>query len=110
MADVHSTTNHTQIILIEQTIPLLGLAGALRATHPTPVNPIAKLIWILQNLHQVHAFTAVLSASCLGFLIFSKVGKKIAGKRAGGWWLRFVPEILILVVTVTGEWSMSSPC
>lgn len=93
----------TQIILIEQSIPLLGLAGALRNTHPTPVNPVFKLIWVLQNLYQTHAFTAVLSASCLGFLIFAKVGKRAAVKRPGGWWLRFVPEILILVVTVTSK-------
>jgi len=97
----------TQIIFIEQAIPLLGLGAALRNTHPTPVNPVAKLVWILQNLGQTHAFTAILSACCLGFLIFSKVGKKIAAKRPGGRWLRFVPEILILVVTVTSKLCLS---
>lgn len=96
-------SNNDQIISIEQSIPLLGLATALRDTHPAPTAPVSKLIWILQNLHQVQPDTAILSAACLGFLIISKVGKKAAAKRPGGAWLRFVPEILILVVTVTSE-------
>lgn len=65
--------------------------------------PISKLIFVLKNLSHANIPTTILSACCLGFLIFCKVGKQIVLKTPGGTWVRFVPEILIVVVTTTGE-------
>lgn len=64
--------------------------------------PIPRLIFIIQHLGHLTVITAILSACCLGFLIFSRVFKQRMTKRPGGAWLRFVPEILIVVVTTTG--------
>jgi len=86
---------------------MLGLQHAL--SHPEaradpPTTPIAKLIFVLQHLEHTSKITAILSFATLGVLIAVRIIKQHAVKRPGGKWLRFVPEILLVVAGTTGEW------
>ncbi|KAK4689920.1 hypothetical protein P7C73_g207, partial [Tremellales sp. Uapishka_1] len=94
------------IIFIEQMIPMLGLAAVL--AHPEakadpPTLPISKLIFIIRHLKYANHTTAILSFTGLAFLIGAKVIKQKLLKRPGGAWVKFVPEILLVVVSTTGE-------
>jgi high affinity sulfate transporter 1 len=89
------------IISIEQSIPLLGLAHVLHEAGDPPTLPIPKLIFIIKHITRLNPYTAILSACCLTFLIVAKVVKQRVAKTPGGAWLRFVPEILLVVVFTT---------
>ncbi|EJT52932.1 endoplasmic reticulum protein [Trichosporon asahii var. asahii CBS 2479] len=91
------------IILIEQLLPLLGLNHLVDEGYDVPELPIPKLIFTIQHIKLFNPYTMTLSLSCLAFLILSKIGKGVATKRPGGKWLRFVPEILVVVVSTTGR-------
>lgn len=104
--NVHSLT--PQIILIEQLLPLLGLNHLVDEGYDVPELPIPKLIFTIQHIKLFNPYTMTLSLSCLAFLILSKIGKGVATKRPGGKWLRFVPEILVVVVSTTGEYLWSA--
>lgn len=96
-----------QIIFIEQLVPMLGLAAVLsspQASHDPPTTPIPKLLFIFEHLEHVNETTAILSFSSLAVLIVARVIKQWAVQRPGGRWVRFVPEILIVVVGTTGKW------
>ncbi|RSH94758.1 hypothetical protein EHS25_004564 [Saitozyma podzolica] len=92
------------IIFIEQLVPMLGLAAVLsspQASHDPPTTPIPKLLFIFEHLEHVNKTTAILSFSSLAVLIVARVIKQWAVQRPGGRWVRFVPEILIVVVGTT---------
>jgi MFS superfamily sulfate permease-like transporter len=96
----------SQIIFIEQLVPMLGLAAILsspQASHDPPTTPIPKLLFIFEHLDHVNKTTAILSFSSLAVLIVARVIKQWLVQRPGGRWVRFVPEILIVVVGTTGE-------
>ncbi|WOO80799.1 Putative sulfate transporter [Vanrija pseudolonga] len=89
------------IIMIEQLVPLLGLAPVLRAHDDPPTLPLSKLVFILKHIRQANIPTTILSVCCISFLLGSRIIKRRLVKRPGGAWLRYIPEILICVVTVT---------
>ncbi|KAE8539601.1 hypothetical protein D1P53_003535 [Cryptococcus gattii VGV] len=93
------------IIFIEQLVPMLGLAALLaQPTDPSqepPTRPLSKLFFTINNIHSINVPTALLSFTSLGFLIIVRVIKQKIAQRPGGNWVRYVPEILILVVGTT---------
>ncbi|KIR25137.1 endoplasmic reticulum protein [Cryptococcus deuterogattii LA55] len=93
------------IIFIEQLVPMLGLAALLaQPTDPSkepPTRPLSKLFFTINNIHSINVPTALLSFTSLGFLIIVRVIKQKITQRPGGNWVRYVPEILILVVGTT---------
>jgi hypothetical protein len=89
-------------------VPLLGLAAVL--AHPgtdvtMPTEPFAKFTFILKHIKHTNKPTAILGFTVLGVLILVRVVKQFAVMRPGGKWLRFVPEVLILVVGATSEFQ-----
>ncbi|OWT39498.1 endoplasmic reticulum protein [Cryptococcus neoformans Bt1] len=93
------------IIFIEQLVPMLGLAALLaQPTDPSqepPTRPLSKLFFTINNIHSMNVPTALLSFISLGFLIVVRVIKQKVAQTPGGKWVRYVPEILILVVGTT---------
>ncbi|KAK8861653.1 hypothetical protein IAR55_002476 [Kwoniella newhampshirensis] len=92
------------IIFIEQLVPMLGLAAIV--AHPDmqqepPTLPISKFIFTLRHLDHVNKTTAILSFTSLGFLILARVVKQRIASRPGGIWVKYIPEILVLVVGTT---------
>lgn len=84
---------------------MLGLQAIL--SHPEilkdpPSTPIAKFLFIIEHLRQANRVTTILSFTSLGVLILIRIVKQHAVKRPGGAWLRYVPEILFIVIGTTG--------
>jgi MFS superfamily sulfate permease-like transporter len=96
----------SQIIFIEQLIPMLGLQSILN--HPEnlqepPSTPIAKLLFVIEHFEHISKITTILSFVSLAVLIAIRIIKQHAVQRPGGRWMRYVPEILLVVVGTTGE-------
>ena len=92
---------------------MLGLQFAL--SHPgehkdVPSTPISKLLFVIEHVTQANKTTAILGFTSLGVLIFIRLIKQWAVKRPGGAWMRFVPEILLVVVGTTGKLPFFSIC
>ncbi len=84
---------------------MLGMAAIL--AHPgtsidPPTLPISKLAFIVRHLGHANKLTAILSYTSLAVLIAARIVKQAVAKRPGGTWVRFVPEILVVVVGTTG--------
>ncbi|TYJ55804.1 hypothetical protein B9479_003456 [Cryptococcus floricola] len=89
------------IIFIEQLVPMLGLATLLSHSVSPPTRPLSKLLFIFSHTPQINKATAILSFTSVTFLIASRVIKQKIAQRPGGLWIKFVPEILLLVVGTT---------
>ncbi|RXK40370.1 endoplasmic reticulum protein [Tremella mesenterica] len=89
------------IIFIEQLIPLLGLTSILEHMHDTPTLPLAKLAFLLRHVKYANKTTTILSFTSLAVLIGARVGKQRIMKHPGAGWLKYVPEIFIVVVGTT---------
>ena len=84
---------------------MLGLTAIL--AHPEahadpPTLPLSKFAFVLGHLEHVNRTTAILSFTSLAILIAAKVIKQNIVHRPGAGWVRFVPEILLVVVGTTG--------
>lgn len=85
---------------------MLGLAAILahpEAKQDPPTLPISKLNFIFRHLEHVNKTTAILSFSSLAVLIAARVLKQAMLRRPGTGWVRFVPEILLVVAGTTGK-------
>jgi hypothetical protein len=84
---------------------MLGLAAIV--THPKgedpPIEPINKLIFVFRHLEYVNKTTAILSFSSLAVLISARISKQFILRRPGAGWVRFIPEILLVVAGTTSE-------
>lgn len=83
---------------------MLGLAAIVahpNAKEDPPIQPITKLLFIFRHLQYVNKTTAILSFSSLAVLISARIAKQQLLKRPGGRWVRFVPEILLVVAGTT---------
>ncbi|ORY29822.1 sulfate transporter family-domain-containing protein [Naematelia encephala] len=92
------------IIFVEQLIPMLGMTQILAhpdAREDPPTLPLSKFIFTLRHLSHVNKATAILGFTALAVLIVARFGKQKLLTRPGAWWLRFVPEILLVVVGTT---------
>lgn len=84
---------------------MLGLQpyiDQLNKSHNPPTLPIEKLLFLINYIRHTNVPTAILSAGCLTFLIFARIVKAMLVKRPGGVWVRYVPEIALVVVGMTG--------
>lgn len=64
-------------------------------------TPIEKLFFAIDHVRSTHRLTALISVSCLIVLIGAKVIKPKLAKRLPA--VTYIPEILIVVVIVTGR-------
>jgi hypothetical protein len=81
-----------------------GLAHPNTRTDP-PTTPISKLMFVIKHLEQSNKVTTILGAASLAVLIGCRILKQHAVKRPGGRWLRYVPEILLVVAGTTCKHS-----
>ena len=92
-----------QILVVEQIVPMLGLEAVV--AHNAPHQPLSKLVFLLKRIKHANLTTTAIAFTSLGILIACRVGKGLVVQRPGGRWVRFVPEILIMVVTATSKSS-----
>lgn len=84
---------------------MLGLQYALN--HPgehidPPSTPAEKLLFVIRHCTHANKTTTILGFTSLGVLILIRLIKQFAVRRPGGAWMRYVPEILFVVVGTTG--------
>ncbi|CAG8551201.1 1531_t:CDS:2 [Ambispora leptoticha] len=88
------------VIIVEQFIPMLGLAKMAehhKITHAT--STYDKCLFIIENLEGIHRLTALVSLGSLTFLLtFRLIKSKLSSRYPPA---QFVPEILICVVIFT---------
>lgn len=86
---------------------MLGLSFLLHSQggYEPPSTAIGKLYAVFGNLQHINEPTAFMSLACLVFLLGARIAKQHLVKRPGGRWLRYVPEILLVVVGTTCELS-----
>lgn len=84
------------VVLIQQTIFLLGLGSLAHAAGITPESTtVERILFLATHVHQIHPATTALSVAVLVLLIsFSLLKKRCAS-------LRRVPEVLLAVVLST---------
>lgn len=85
---------------------MLGLSQLLseiNKTHAAPSLPLDKFFFLVEHIERANRPTAILSAACLAFLILARVTKAKVVQRPGGGWVRYIPEIFVVVVGTTGE-------
>ena len=82
---------------------MLGLEAVL--AHDAPHHPLPKFLFLLERLKHANPVTASIAFVSLVTLIACRVGKGYAVKRPGGTWVKYVPEILLVVVASTSRVS-----
>lgn len=83
---------------------MLGLTALLNdisKTHAAVTSPLDKLFFVIENIENVNRSTAILSASCLVLLIAARIIKTKIVHRPGAAWVRYIPEIFLVVVGMT---------
>ncbi|KAA1470383.1 hypothetical protein DENSPDRAFT_836155 [Dentipellis sp. KUC8613] len=94
------------VILIEQLIPMLGLAALEHAHNPPLQTTLDKILFLVRAISEGHAHepTAVVSFSALGVLIVFRYLKNAIsrfGGRIGLGWTKRIPEVLVVVIGAT---------
>lgn len=80
---------------------MLGLEVAV-ANLAVPITTTPeKFMWIIQNLHETHILTAILSSVALSILIGCKLFKARLVKRKYLRLLAYLPEVLVVVMLAT---------
>lgn len=90
---------------------MLGLATIM--SHPDahtepPQSPLEKLYFVVDHIDQVNKTTMVLAFASLGFMIAVRSIKPRVAGRPGAKWFKYVPEILLVVVVGTSEWTVQT--
>lgn len=93
------------VILLSQTISILGLDQLLSKQHGASSTVPEKLVFLLTHLKHTHKLTVLVSANAAAILIGMKVVKSRLKGRKKASWIRFVPEVLLVVIGATRESS-----
>ena len=87
---------------------MLGMSSVLAHMHDTPTHPVPKLLFVFDHLDHVNKMTSFLSFISLAVLILARVVKQRLRERPGAAWLKYIPEILLVVVGTTREFARLS--
>lgn len=97
------------VILISQMIAVLGLDALLAKTHGASSSVPEKLVFLFTHLGHTHRLTVIVSAVAAAILIGMKILKAKVKDRKGAKWIRFVPEVLMVVIGATGNSLLTFP-
>lgn len=95
------------VILISQMVSVLGLESLLAQAHGSSSSVPEKIAFLFTHLNHVHRPTMIVSAVAAAILIGMKLLKGRLRDRKSTRWIKFVPEVLIVVVGATSQSSMS---
>ena len=72
------------------------------------MHPFDKFLFVIEHIQRIHKLTALISLVSLVILVSARIFKPKLRKRAA--WITYIPEILIVVVAATSEWSLPVNC
>lgn len=94
------------VIFVEQLIPMLGLETIQHTIQPSPKTTPEKVLFIIENMFtHARGLTATISFSAFAILIVLRVLKRklsASGLKYTSW-VKFVPEIFVVVVIATSK-------
>jgi MFS superfamily sulfate permease-like transporter len=79
---------------------MFGLVSLQQAAHPH--TTLEKMIFIVENVWRAHKATTIISFSALAALVVLRTAKR---SFRGTWWIYRLPEVLVVVITATGQSS-----
>lgn len=85
---------------------MLGLAYVM--SHPEaqaepPQSPLEKLFFVIDHIDHVNKTTVILAFGSLAVMILIRSIKPRVMHRPGASWVKYVPEIFLVVVIGTGK-------
>jgi len=81
------------VIMIDQCIPLLGLAGLARVVDPQ--TTVQKMVFLVEHIQKAHVPTTIISFSAISILVGFRWFKN---KFKNTWWIYRIPEVLLVVL------------
>lgn len=89
-------------IFVTQLVPIFGIEAGLTKEYGASSTVLQKLSYFLGHFKDAHFLTLVVSGAALSVLVGMRVAKKVLAKRKAGFrWIRFVPEVLLVVLVST---------
>ncbi|GAA5838503.1 hypothetical protein JCM9279_003264 [Rhodotorula babjevae] len=89
-------------IFISQLVPILGLEQGLTKQHGASSSVIEKATYLVTHFAHAHRLTMLVSAAAFATLVGGRAVKKLLATRERRWrWVKFVPEVLAVVVVST---------
>ncbi|GAA6006635.1 hypothetical protein JCM10207_005000 [Rhodosporidiobolus poonsookiae] len=89
------------VIFVTQAVPILGIEHGLTKQYGASSSFLAKCYYILTHLGDAHRLTLVVSSVALAVLVGARLFKRRLAQRKGFRFLRFVPEVLVVVLVST---------
>lgn len=96
------------VMIINALVVVLGLQALQKQISDDPNqmdihSPFDKLVFLTQHWRELNLLSFKISIVGFSIIMFFRIAKKVAGKRKGKWFERmvFIPEILIVVATLT---------
>lgn len=89
-------------IFISQLVPILGLEQGLTKQHGASSSVVDKATYLVTHFSHAHRLTMLVSAAAFAVLVGGRAVKKLLARRERRWrWVKFVPEVLAVVVVST---------
>jgi MFS superfamily sulfate permease-like transporter len=87
---------------------MLGLQDLESKAGVSNGTTIEKIIFLVQNIHEIHHMTTLVSAIAIGVLVGARIVKPLVAKRFG--FVKYIPDVLVIVIigtvlTGTLEWD-----
>ncbi|KPV78239.1 uncharacterized protein RHOBADRAFT_32890, partial [Rhodotorula graminis WP1] len=89
-------------IFISQLVPILGLEQGLTEQHGASSSVVEKATYLATHFAHAHRLTMLVSAAAFAVLVGGRAVKKVLATSERRWrWVKFVPEVLAVVVVST---------
>ncbi|BGP12538.1 hypothetical protein JCM10213_007618 [Rhodosporidiobolus nylandii] len=89
------------VIMVSQALPILGIEKGLTKVYGASSTLPQKVYYIATHLGDTHRLTFFVSLAALAVLILAKLFKRKLSRRKGFTFLKFVPEVLVVVLAST---------
>lgn len=98
-------------IFISQLVPILGLEQGLTKAHGASSSVVEKATYLLTHFRHSHRLTLLVSGAAFATLVGGRAMKKLMARRERKFrWIKFVPEVLLVVIVSTCASSESFLC
>ncbi|GAA6031993.1 hypothetical protein JCM8097_003378 [Rhodosporidiobolus ruineniae] len=89
------------VIFATQAIPILGIEAGLQKEYGASSSFLAKVSYLVRHVGDAHRLTVAVSSAALAVLICARLFKRRLSRRKGFRFLRFLPEVLVVVLVST---------
>jgi high affinity sulfate transporter 1 len=84
------------VIIVDQSLPELGLIPLAKEEHITHASTLTKLWWVTKHIPQAHVLTLSVAAVSFSIIMISRIVKQRVAPRHQ--WIHFIPDRFAVVV------------